>query len=191
LWKNLDFDGARSLSFVGGNPDESLFAVLRFLRSAPPGWKLPVVWNSHAYSTPETMSLLNGIVDAYLPDFKYSDPTCAIRWSKVEDYPQAARRTVLQMIDQHVPVIVRILVLPGHLQCCHIPALQFLASLPISPTISIRRQYCPDWQITTSDGVMADRITEEETDCVAFHARSLGLVVIDSGWKARETDQTF
>jgi putative pyruvate formate lyase activating enzyme len=180
LWKDLDFSEARTVSFVGGNPDESIFAILQFLNSAPPDFELPIVWNSHAYSTPESMALLHGVVDAYLPDFKYSSPACGARWSKVEDYPVVARKTITQMTSQNVPVIVRILLLPGHFQCCHLPALRFLASLSIPPFVSIRGQYCPDWQITDSDGEMATRIAPEEGIYATALARSLGLAVIGS-----------
>lgn len=76
MWEKLCIDGARSLSFIGGNPDESLYAVLRFLATAPSNWELPVVWNCHAYGTPETMRLLDGLVDVYVPDFKYGDEYC-------------------------------------------------------------------------------------------------------------------
>jgi len=180
LWKDLDFTDARTVSFVGGNPDESIFGILQFLNSAPPDLDLPIVWNSHAYSTPEVMALLHGVVDAYLPDLKYSNPACGARWSKVEDYPVVAREAITQMTGQNVPVIVRILLLPGHLQCCHLPALRFLASLPIPPFVSIRGQYCPDWQITASDAEMATRITLEEGVSVTALARSLGLALIGS-----------
>ena len=62
LWRELDTEGARSVSFIGGNPDESLYAILRFLAAAPSDWKLPVVWNCHSYATPETIQLLDGVV---------------------------------------------------------------------------------------------------------------------------------
>ncbi len=178
LWGEIDFNGARSLSFVGGNPDESLFAILQFLNSAPSEFNLPIVWNSHAYSTPESVDLLNGIVDAYLPDLKYSDRACALCWSGVEDYPEVARQTIVRMINQRVPVMVRILLLPGHLSCCHFPTLRFLATLPIRPLVSIRGQYSPDWKITDSDGEMASRIGPAEVEHATALAESLGLEVI-------------
>jgi putative pyruvate formate lyase activating enzyme len=180
FWKHPDCEVARSLSFVGGNPDESLFGILGFLQSAPIGWALPIVWNTHAYSSIETMSLLNGIVDVYLPDLKYSSSACASSWSQVHNYPQVAQRTIVQMVDQNVPVIVRLLILPGHLRCCHFPALQFLASLPTRPRVSIRGQYSPDWQITSSDGAMAGRISREEVALANNMAQSLGLDCIVS-----------
>lgn len=70
LWSRLDHTGARSISFVGGNPDESMTAILKFLAAAPHNWALPVVWNTHALMSEEGLRLLDGVVNCYLPDFK-------------------------------------------------------------------------------------------------------------------------
>lgn len=180
LWARLQTKGARSLSFVGGNPDESLYAILRFLATAPANWKLPIVWNCHAYGTLESVNLLEGVVDAYVPDFKYSNEACARRLSAVSHYPATAQAAITAMLALGVPVIVRILVLPGHLACCHVSTLNFLATLDRGRLwVSVRGQYCPDWKITLEDGALARRASHEETAAVREKARSLGLALID------------
>jgi putative pyruvate formate lyase activating enzyme len=180
LWPRLETRGARSLSFVGGNPDESLFAVLRFLAAAPADWRLPVVWNNHGYSTLDTLRLVDGVVDCYLPDFKYGSEACGRRLSGVPDYPATALAAVTAMLGQGVPVIVRVLVLPGHLECCHAPVLGALAALPQANLIvSVRGQYCPDWRITARDGALARRVAPEETEAVRQMAGELGLRLAD------------
>lgn len=175
VWKDVDIQRARSVSFIGGNPDESLPAILGFLRSAPIDFPLPVVWNTHAYASPEALTLLDGVVDVYLPDLKYGNDRCAERWSHAGDYYSVAQQTLDAMTTQGVLVIVRILVLPGHLDCCHVPALKFLASLARPPLLSIRGQYRPDWLIDTSDGLMNERISQGELARAMHEARSLGL----------------
>jgi putative pyruvate formate lyase activating enzyme len=177
LWDQIDVRGARSLSFVGGNPDESLPAVLACLEAAPRDWVLPIVWNSHAYSTPEAMRLLDGVVDAYVPDLKYMNRACAQRLSGVANYPEMAMRAIHAMLLQGVAVLVRILVLPGHVECCHLPALEFLAGLRESELlfISIRAQYSPDWRIVPSDGPLNRRPNASETKRVTVRAQELGL----------------
>lgn len=178
LWSHLSFKGARSLSFIGGNPDESIYAILRFLRGAPGNWKLPIVWNCNGYGTIETIKLLEGVVDVYLPDFKFSNEGCAQVLAAAPGYPGAARRAIAAMVGQGVTVIVRILVLPGHLECCHAPALEFLNTLPRANLfISVRGQYCPDWKITVADGELARRPTAVETGVVSCLARDLGLTL--------------
>lgn len=182
LWPRLDIRGARTLSFVGGNPDESLYAILRFLEAAPEHWSLPLVWNCHAYSTPETLALLDGIVEVYVPDMKYGNEACAQRWSAAPGYVASARETIAAMVAQRVTVIVRILVLPGHVDCCHVPALEYLATLPRERlSVSVRGQYCPDWRITARDGAMAQRPGSAEVDAVRARARALELPLADGG----------
>ena len=176
LWSRLDAQGARTLSFVGGNPDESLYGVLRFLNAAPRAWRLPVVWNCHAYATPETLELLEGAVDVWVPDLKYANESCALRLSGVSGYPGAAQTGIRAMLASNVPVIVRILVLPGHVECCHFPALRFLRSVNRpNLLLSIRGQYCPDWRITAADGALAERSAADEVRAVIAHADRLGL----------------
>lgn len=179
LWSSLDARGARSLSLVGGNPDESVYAILRFLAAAPANWHLPIVWNTHAYATPETLRLLDGVVDCYLPDFKYGSEECGRRLSGISEYPATAHAAIAGMLKQGVPVIVRVLVLPGHFDCCHAPALESLAGLPQENlSVSVRGQYTPDWKITPRDGTLARRVTPEETVRVCQRASDLELRLV-------------
>lgn len=179
LWARLDTQRARSLSFIGGNPDESLPAILRFLEQAPTGWKLPIVWNSHAYATPETLRLLDGVVDAYVPDFKFASERCGHRLAGIADYPQLALAAIKAMLGQGVPVLVRVLVLPGHVDCCHVPALQSLAALQAPHlVVSIRGQYYPAGRVTVRDGALARRPTTGEIAVVRQQARNLGLRMV-------------
>jgi putative pyruvate formate lyase activating enzyme len=177
----MDLTDARSLEFAGGNPDESLYAILRFLSSAPARWRLPIVWNCHAYATKDTVALLDGIVDVWLPDLKYGNDTCAIRWSGAPGYAGAAFSSIAGMANQGAPVIVRILVLPGHVACCHGPALRSLAGLKGgNVTVSVRAQYAPDWRIERGQDPMGRRVRREEVAAVEQTCRDLGLRMIDS-----------
>lgn len=180
LWSTLPAYPARSVSFVGGNPDENLYSILRFLASMPDGWSLPIVWNSHAYSTRECIQLLKGVVDVYVPDFKYGNNACGQRLSGIADYCDVARQTLQAMAAQQVPLIVRILVLPGHTACCHKPALEFLTSLE-TPwlQVSIRDQYCPDGKITAGNSPLSRRPESEEIHSVRQYALDLGLNLVD------------
>ncbi len=118
FWKRLDTKGARSLSFVGGNPDESLYAVLRFLRSAPRAWPLPIVWNCNGYAMPGTVNLLDGIVDAWVPDLKFGNENCGKILAGAGDYWDISRQALSAMVRQGVSVLARVPALPGHAECC-------------------------------------------------------------------------
>lgn len=180
LWGRLDLTGARSVSFVGGNPDESLSAILDFLAAAPHGFNLPIVWNNHAYMSGEVIRLLDGVIDCYVPDFKYFDDKCAARLSGVSHYPDVAKAAVQSLLRQDVSLIVRILVLPGHIECCHLPTLRWLAEADPEGNcfVSIRGQYAPDWKITKRDGLMTRRVTCDEVQTVVRAAQELGLRTI-------------
>lgn len=177
LWDAIDLRCASSISFAGGNPDESLFSILKFLAGAPDEMALPLVWNTHGYITPPTLRLLTQIVDIYLPDLKYGCDRCASRWSGTLNYVATVQSSIASITGAGIPTIVRVLVLPGHFECCHEPALSFLSSLPgrSSISVSIRAQYSPDWRITAQDGDMARRPTKCEIDEVRRCASALGL----------------
>lgn len=182
LWNALDARGARTISFAGGNPDESLYGILRFLARAPEDWSLPVVWNNHSYCTPEALALLRGVVDIYLPDFKYGNNACGYRWSGVQGYFDVARQTIDRLATESTPIIVRVLVLPGHIECCHLPVLEWLGRKHADHvTVSIRGQYCPDWKTVTGRSRMAARPSADEIRAVEERARALGLRLIEGG----------
>ncbi len=88
------------------------------------GLKLPIVWNSSAYELKETLSQLEGLVDIFMPDFRYTNPDAARRFSDAANYPEVAMRAILEMFRQvgHLRmdddgiaekgVLIRLLVLP-------------------------------------------------------------------------------
>jgi putative pyruvate formate lyase activating enzyme len=180
LWSGLPNDGARSLSFIGGNPDGSLYAILCFLAKAPADWKLPIVWNSHAYTTPETLRLLENVVDVYVPDFKFYHSLCAKDLANAPEYPALAQYAIKSMCEQNVPVIVRILVLPGHVECCHYPAIDYLSGFSSENLfLSVRGQYFPEWRITEKDRDLMRRPRRDEVESVRIYAMNAGLELVD------------
>ena len=91
------------------------------------GMKLPIVYNTSGYENVTELKLLEGIVDVYLPDFKYMDSTLSARYSRAKDYPSVAKQAISEMVRQQPGVviddatgliqkgvIVRQLLLPGH-----------------------------------------------------------------------------
>lgn len=91
------------------------------------GMKLPIICNTSGYENVTELKLLEGIVDVYLPDFKYMDSTLSARYSRAKDYPSVAKQALSEMVRQQPDVviddatgliqkgvIVRQLLLPGH-----------------------------------------------------------------------------
>lgn len=128
VWRSCDdFAKAATIEFAGGNPTESLYPVMQTLAEIPPELSTrPMVWNDHSYTTAVAYQLLDGVVDVFLADFKGSS-ACVEQTSKVKGYWECATAALAQMVQQRARIIVRILVLPGHLECCHRPALEVLA----------------------------------------------------------------
>lgn len=116
-----------TLEFAGGNPTESVAWILELLAAARDDFNLPIVWNSNLYATAESIDLLNGVVDVYLPDFRYGNDQCAKRLSGIDNYWEYATKCLEAMISQNARVLSRILLLPNHVQCCHRSALEWLA----------------------------------------------------------------
>ena len=180
LWAELDLAAARSLAFVGGNPDESLYAILRFLRAAPANFGLPVVWNSHGFATELVYRLLDGVIDAYVPDFKYWDDRCAERWSAARGYRARATRGLQAMARQKVPVFVRVLILPGHETCCHRPVLEWLAAeCRDRVRVNLMAQYHPEFRVKPGEGPPGRRPHAGEVERLRARALALGLALVE------------
>lgn len=132
--------GATSVDFVGGVPDVNLLYILRTLAHCPADTH--VVWNTNLWTTPEVLTQLTGIVATYLADLKFGNDACALKLAGIRGYwptlttllPDAAARAFL---------VVRHLLMPGHLACCTRPALTWLAAhLPDAP-VNLMTGYLP------------------------------------------------
>ena len=181
LWKRLNKKGARTLSFIGGNPDESLYAILKFLSDAPARWKLPIIWNCHGYATEEMLRLLAGLVDGYVTDYKFGNRRCGDDLADAPEYSDTAFAAVRAMLSQDVPVIVRNLVLPGHVNCCSIPILERLKTIDQKGylIISVRDQYCPEGLIKEmKNPPMNKRVTKNEVNRVIEYAQNQHFNII-------------
>ena len=96
IYRELEGKGAHNINLV--NPTHFVPAILESFRHYRP--KVPVVYNSSGYETLETLKLLEGSVDIYLPDLKYSDEEKARRYSGAGDYFQAASKAIPEMVRQ-------------------------------------------------------------------------------------------
>jgi len=147
------------------------------------------VYNTGGYDSVETLRSLAPYIDIYLPDFKYSDPALALRYSHAADYPQVALAALREMYNQKgsaLPtderglafrgIIVRHLVLPGQVGNS-LGVLDTLADLSTNLHIALMAQYFPP-----SDGLpdqLNRTLTQAEYDRVTAHLRHLGLY---RGW---------
>jgi len=148
---------------------------------------VPVVWNSGGYELTETLKLTEGLVDVYMPDFKYSDGELAGRLSNAPDYPEIAREAIGFMLSLRPKaeygedgilrrgVIVRHLCLPGYRENS-LRVLRELDALRVrgEPLLSLMAQYTPDFY-SGDDKNLRRRITTFEYKKIADEAASLGF----------------
>jgi putative pyruvate formate lyase activating enzyme len=132
--------GIRNVNWVGGDPIPHLPYVLQVLVELE--LDVPQVWNSNMYMTEEALSILDGTMDVYLTDLKYGNDGCAERLSHAPRYWEVVTRNHLQAASQG-EVIVRHLMLPGHLECCTLPILEWLARNLPRAAVNIMDQYHP------------------------------------------------
>lgn len=140
----LRVTGARNVNHVGGDPTPYIPVIvesLRYLRVSA-----PQLWNSNMYLTPEAMDIIEDLIDIWLPDLKYGRDECALKYSGVPRYVEVVRRNILRA-SKHGDMIVRHLVLPGHVGCCSKPSIEWLAREVPSAVLNIMDQYHPDYLV--------------------------------------------
>lgn len=195
IFRELEAQGAHNINLVtAAHFVPAVIAALELYRPA-----IPIVYNSSGYESPDTLRRLEGVVDVYLPDFKYIDPQMAALLSGARDYPQAAMETLREMRRQTGPTVydeagilrrgtlIRHLVLPG-LTGDSMRILTWIRDeLPDTP-VSLMGQYTPCGRALSIPG-MNRRITKREYARVLAHMQAIGL----DGYRQELTaaDQAF
>lgn len=170
--EQLRLNGCRNVNLVGGEPTPWLFQWLNVFKQV--NVNVPIVWNSNTYYSPETARLLAGFVDVYLLDFKYGPETCAVKISDAPRYWKVCTYNHLQA-ENYGETIVRVLVLPEHLDCCTRPIVKWIAKkLGTSTRVNIMFQYRPEWRAFEVPELRR-RLTNAEMDDVLQIARDAGL----------------
>lgn len=170
----IDFrreEGAANLNLIGGEPTVNLPSILKALRlvSRPTA----VVWNSNFYMSEDTMGLLDGLVDLYLGDFRFGNDRCANEISDTDRYFEAASRN-FKIAAESGDLIIRHLVMPGHIECCLRPIAEWVAAnLPDAP-FNLMFQYVPCHE-AMDHPVLGRSLTRDEEVKAKEIVKSLGL----------------
>ncbi len=168
MWKQ----GCRNVNFVGGEPTPSLMTIIKALWHCQAN--VPVVWNSNFYMSVKTMKILEGLVDLYLSDFKYGNDRCASKFSMAKNYVNIVSRNHLLAAGQ-AELTVRHLVLPGHIECCSKPILNWIAeNLADKCIVNVMGQYRPEYKAEQFMDIRRT-VTKEELKEVVKHARKLKI----------------
>lgn len=180
IFRKLESSGAHNINLV--NPTHYAVSICKALELYRP--KIPVVYNSSGYERVETLHMLDGLVDVYLPDCKYVDSALSDSLSHASDYFQYASNAIREMVRQTGPVqlneegiaqkgtIVRHLVLPGH-TASSIQVLDWLATVP-DIWVSLMFQYTPCGNLSNHKELQRP-LTKRECEKVWQHMDALGL----------------
>ena len=182
---SLVSQGAHNINFV--TPSHYVYPLARLLEKVKRRIPVPIVFNCGGYEDVDALKALDGLVDIYLPDFKYFDSGLSARYSHAPDYFEVASKAIAEMHRQQPTlayngellahgVVVRHLVLPG----CRkdsIRVLEELAELVPAPSmlLSLMSQYTPDFVDSEKYPELGRRVTSFEYDSVAKRAIELGF----------------
>lgn len=181
IFESLTEQGVNNINLV--NPSHYVLQLKRVLKS----WKspVPIVYNTSAFDSVDSLKELNGLVDIYLPDFKYLRPDKAQKYSKAQEYPHVAIKALDEMRRQ-VPnyvfddnaimqkgMIIRHLILPANTNSS-IEVLDYLAEHFKDTYISLMAQYTPCGDLNSYKEINR-KITKREYDKVLNHALNLGF----------------
>lgn len=180
-FENLIEQGANNINLV--NPTHYAEQLARTLKKYKPS--VPVVYNSSGYESVQTLKMLDGLVDIYLPDFKYIRNDKALKYSRAEDYPEVAMRALEEMYRQRGKtefdengimkkgMIIRHLILPSNTNSS-LKILDFINRNFPNAYVSLMAQYTPCNDLSAVPELNR-KITEREYNKVVDYALNLGM----------------
>lgn len=180
----LQDKGAHNINFV--SPSHMIFQMAAAIQLAKRrGLVIPVLYNSNGYDSVDALRQIRGLVDIYVPDIKYMENRSGEKYSYVDDYADIVPGVIEEMLNQAGflvmgrdgiavrGLLVRHLVLPGHLQNSR-QCLSFLTGLSPDIHVSIMSQYSPQYKARGFSGINRT-LTEDEYDEITDYALELGM----------------
>mgnify|MGYP001650925475 FL=1 len=182
IFDELIARGAHNINLV--NPTHFAGAIAEALDKPLP---VPVVYNSGGYDRVETLRMLDGKVQVYLPDMKYAQAELGARYARADDYPEFAKAAIQEMVRQTGPyqldengmlvsgVLIRHLVLPGHLQNTR-QVIDWVAQTfaPGTVLFSLMSQYIPCGDLSHTPELNR-RLTKREQDAAEDYLFAAGI----------------
>ncbi|MFA5498615.1 MAG: radical SAM protein [Candidatus Cloacimonadia bacterium] len=181
---DLERKGAHNINLV--SPTHYTPQIIEAIRVAKDrGLSVPIVWNSNAYEKVETLRLLEGLVDIYLPDFRYFSDQAAAKYSEVDDYSQVATEAIKEMYRQvgHIQevdgvavsgLMIRILVLPEDVGESKKTLEWIFNNLGNETYLSVMAQYYPTY-LSSTYSELDKRLTIDDYDIILEALNSYGF----------------
>jgi len=167
-------DGARSIMILGGEPTVHLPSALELVAALPDDARL--IWKTNAHGSAQARALLDGLFDVWLADYKFGNDACALRLSRTSDYTRIVREN-LCWAARHSELIVRHLLMPGHVECCWKLVAEWLAVELPGVKVNLRSGFWPAWQAARHPELRGTTSASEANRALAL-ARELNLNLI-------------
>jgi putative pyruvate formate lyase activating enzyme len=196
LMLRLQEDGCHNINFV--TPEHVVPQVVEAIAEAVPrGLSVPIVYNTSAYDSIESLKLMEGLVDIYMPDFKFFTYEPSRSYLKAKDYPERAMEAIREMHrqvgDLHFGVdglarrglLVRHLVMPNHLNDARRIFRWLADEISAATYVNIMDQYRPTHQVGPGEpryDAIDRRVGKEEMAAAFAAAREAGLTRFDERW---------
>ncbi len=177
--------GVENINLV--TPTSYVFQIIEAIKIAKDkGLKIPIIYNTNGYENVETIKMLNGYIDVYLPDLKYADDKLAKKYSKIDNYFEIATEAIKEMIKQvgtpnfdergiiKKGVIIRHLVLPNNIENSKKVLRWIEKNLPQSVYISVMAQYFPTYKAKEFNELNR-KINKEEWNKIEKYIEELGI----------------
>jgi len=181
--------GANNINLV--TPTMYAYQIIEAIKIAKNnGLKIPIIYNTNSYENVETIKALKGYIDVYLPDLKYYSNEIAVKYSKAPNYFEIATKAILEMINQvgapefdengliKKGVIIRHLVLPGHIQNSKHILKWLKENVNSRAYVSVMAQYFPTYK-AKEDKYLNRKLTNKEYSEIEQY---LYLLDIENGY---------
>lgn len=177
--------GARTISILGGEPTLHVHTLLELAAAAPS--PLPLVINTNLYMTPEVIELLDGVVAMYLGDFKFGSDECARELAGVSRYVGTVQRNI-KLIVGTTPLVVRHLLMPGHLECCFRPVVKWLSQNTPGVRFQLYSGYVPCYRAGQDERI--GRLNKREEVLAAIECLEASNLDWDAGGDGHSAGRT-
>ena len=177
--------GAHNINLV--SPTSYAYQIIEAIKIAKKnGLKIPIIYNTNGYENIETIKLLNGYIDVYLPDLKYAEDDLGKKYSNVDNYFEIATCAIKEMYNQvgeniydedgmiKRGMIIRHLVLPNHTENTKKVLTWINSNMPKNITVSVMAQYFPTYKAKEIEDINR-KITKREYKKVEDFLYSLDL----------------
>jgi len=167
--------GARTVMILGGEPTIHLPSALEIVSAMPEDARL--IWKTNAHGSAQARSFLASLFDVWLADYKFGNDACAQRLARVSNYNEVVRANLCWAAEES-ELIVRHLVMPGHVECCWRPVAIWLSEELPGAKVNLRTGFWPGWQ-ASRHAELRSTVSAAEAERARSIARECDLNLVE------------